>query len=40
LGVTRIMDGIRLVNRSVYPVADDVLLAWDIAHARRGHRGQ
>ena len=31
LGVTRIAEGIRLVNRSIYPVGDDILLAWDVA---------
>jgi 3,4-dihydroxy 2-butanone 4-phosphate synthase/GTP cyclohydrolase II len=35
LGVSRVSDGIRLVNRSVHPVGDDVLLAWDVA----GHTG-
>src|SRR5262249_28394482 len=30
LGVSRITDGIRLVNRSVHAVGDDVLLAGDI----------
>ena len=35
LGATRVSDGIRLVNRSVHPVGDDVLLAWDVA----GHTG-
>jgi GTP cyclohydrolase II len=34
LGVTRIADGIRLVNRSMLPVGDDVLLAWDVALLR------
>lgn len=31
LGVTRVADGIRLVNRSIVPVGDDVVLAWDVA---------
>jgi riboflavin biosynthesis pyrimidine reductase len=31
LGVTRVADGIRLVNRSLHTVGDDVLLAWDVA---------
>jgi GTP cyclohydrolase II len=35
LGVARVSDGIRLVNRSVHPVGDDVLLAWDVV-GRRG----
>jgi 3,4-dihydroxy 2-butanone 4-phosphate synthase/GTP cyclohydrolase II len=35
LGVARVSDGIHLVNRSVHPVGDDVLLAWDVV-ARRG----
>ena len=30
LGITSIAEGIRLVNRSVHVVGDDVLLAWDI----------
>ena len=30
LGVTRVSDGIGLVNRSVHSVDDDVLLAWDV----------
>jgi riboflavin-specific deaminase-like protein len=34
LGVTRVSDGIRLVNRSVHPVGDDVLLAWDVVGRR------
>jgi 3,4-dihydroxy 2-butanone 4-phosphate synthase/GTP cyclohydrolase II len=31
LGVERVMDGIRLGNRTVVPVGDDVLLAWDVS---------
>jgi len=31
LGITRIADAIRLSNRSIVPVGDDVLLAWDVA---------
>ena len=34
LGVTRIADGIHLVNRSMHAVGDDVLLAWDVASLR------
>jgi 3,4-dihydroxy 2-butanone 4-phosphate synthase/GTP cyclohydrolase II len=34
LGIDRVTDGIRLVNRSVHTAGDDVLLAWDVA----GHR--
>jgi riboflavin biosynthesis pyrimidine reductase len=34
LGVARVQDGIHLVNRSMHPVGDDVLLAWDIDHSR------
>ena len=30
LGVQHVADGIRLVNRSIVPVGDDVLLAWDV----------
>jgi 3,4-dihydroxy 2-butanone 4-phosphate synthase/GTP cyclohydrolase II len=35
LGVSRITDGIRLVNRSVHAVSDDVVLAWDIDRSGR-----
>jgi GTP cyclohydrolase II len=35
LGITSVADGIRLVGRSVHLVDDDVLLAWDVAPARR-----
>jgi GTP cyclohydrolase II len=38
LGVTRIADGIRLVNRSMHAVGDDVLLAWDVAPPRADAR--
>ena len=34
LGVTRVSDGIELVNRSIHPVEDDVLLAWDVVRRR------
>ena len=34
LGVARVSDGIRLVNRSVHPVGDDVLMAWDVVGLR------
>jgi GTP cyclohydrolase II len=34
LGVERIVDGIRLVNRSIHALGDDVLLAWDVAGVR------
>ena len=30
LDVTRVSDGIHLANRSIVPVGDDVLLAWDV----------
>ncbi|MFN2503435.1 MAG: GTP cyclohydrolase II RibA [Acidimicrobiales bacterium] len=30
LGVTRVADGIRLTNRSVQVLSDDILLAWDV----------
>jgi riboflavin-specific deaminase-like protein len=41
LGITRITDGIRLVNRSVHPVGEDVLLAWDVAQTEgRPSRGE
>jgi GTP cyclohydrolase II len=31
LDIDRIADGIRLVNRTVLPIGDDVLMAWDVA---------
>jgi riboflavin biosynthesis pyrimidine reductase len=31
LGTQRIADGIRLGNRVIHPVGDDVVLAWDVA---------
>ena len=31
LGITSVADGIRLVNRSMHVLGDDVLLAGDIA---------
>ncbi|MGD9702016.1 MAG: GTP cyclohydrolase II [Acidimicrobiia bacterium] len=34
LGVTQVNDGIRLEHRSIVPVGDDVLLAWDVAPRR------
>jgi 3,4-dihydroxy 2-butanone 4-phosphate synthase/GTP cyclohydrolase II len=36
LGVARVSDGIRLANRSVHPVGEDVLLAWDVVGCRDG----
>jgi riboflavin biosynthesis pyrimidine reductase len=30
LGVTAIAEGIRLVNRSVHVLGDDLLLGWDL----------
>jgi 3,4-dihydroxy 2-butanone 4-phosphate synthase/GTP cyclohydrolase II len=33
LGITCIADGVRLVNRSMHVVGDDVLLSWDISRA-------
>ena len=33
LGVDRVAAGIRLANRSIVPVGDDVLLAWDVGPA-------
>jgi GTP cyclohydrolase II len=30
LGIDRVADGIRLARRSIVPVGDDVLLAWDV----------
>jgi 3,4-dihydroxy 2-butanone 4-phosphate synthase/GTP cyclohydrolase II len=34
LGITRVADAIRLHNRTIVPVGEDVLLAWDVAPAR------
>ena len=34
LGITTVADGIRLVDRSVYMLDDDMLLAWDVARCR------
>jgi GTP cyclohydrolase II len=34
LGVTRVADGIELVNRSIHSAGDDILLAWDVAPRR------
>jgi GTP cyclohydrolase II len=36
LGITSIADGIRLVNRSMHVVGDDVLLSWDVSQAAGG----
>jgi hypothetical protein len=33
LGVDRVADGIRLVNRSVFSAGDDVLLGYDVVDA-------
>ena len=33
LGITSIADGIRLVNRSMHVVGDDVVLSWDVSPA-------
>ena len=33
LGVDRVADGIRLVNRSVFLAGDDVLMGFDVANA-------
>jgi riboflavin biosynthesis pyrimidine reductase len=35
LGITSVADGIRLVNRSMHVLDDDVLLSWDIQPAAR-----
>ena len=32
LGVTEVTAGIRLENRAIFPVGDDVLLAWDVVN--------
>ena len=39
LGVTRVSDGIRLTNRAMHVLTDDVLLSWDVGYAERdlGH---
>ena len=34
LDVTRVSDGIHLANRTIVPVGDDVLLAWDVVAPR------
>jgi GTP cyclohydrolase II len=34
LDVTRVSDGIHLANRTIVPVGDDVLLAWDVVGPR------
>jgi 3,4-dihydroxy 2-butanone 4-phosphate synthase/GTP cyclohydrolase II len=36
LGVTRVTDGVRLTNRAVHLVGDDVLLCWDVVHTPNG----
>jgi GTP cyclohydrolase II len=36
LGITSIADGIRLVNRSMHVVGDDVLLSWDVSPVAGG----
>ncbi len=36
LGVTRVSDGIRLTNRAMHVLSDDVLLSWDVGIASRG----
>src|SRR5919108_376125 len=36
LSIHRIAHGVRLANRSVHVLDDDVLLAWDVAEARNG----
>jgi riboflavin biosynthesis pyrimidine reductase len=40
LGVTRVADGIRLVNRSVVAVGEDLLLAYDVVPPKRMSTGQ
>ncbi len=39
LGVTLITDGIRLTNRAMHVMDDDVLLSWDVAGNGKGSRG-
>jgi riboflavin biosynthesis pyrimidine reductase len=38
LGVDRVADGIRLVNRSVFLAGDDVLMGFDVADGDAGER--
>jgi 3,4-dihydroxy 2-butanone 4-phosphate synthase/GTP cyclohydrolase II len=38
LGVDRVADGVRLVNRSVFLAGDDVLIGYDVATAAPGER--
>jgi GTP cyclohydrolase II len=33
LGVSRVSEGIRLVNRTMHPLPDDVLMSWDVVSA-------
>jgi riboflavin biosynthesis pyrimidine reductase len=35
LGVYSIADGIRLENRTILPVGDDLVLAWDVVPPQR-----
>jgi GTP cyclohydrolase II len=35
LGVTRVSDGIRLTNRAMHVLTDDVLLSWDVGFTER-----
>jgi 3,4-dihydroxy 2-butanone 4-phosphate synthase/GTP cyclohydrolase II len=39
LGVTQVTDGIRLTNRAIHVMADDVLLSWDVQGNGRGRPG-
>jgi 3,4-dihydroxy 2-butanone 4-phosphate synthase/GTP cyclohydrolase II len=35
LAIQHVIDGVQLVDRSIHPVGDDVLIAWDIAPSSR-----
>jgi riboflavin biosynthesis pyrimidine reductase len=39
LGITQITDGIRLTNRAIHVMPDDVLLSWDVNGNGNGRRG-
>ena len=40
LGVDSVAEGIRLENRSIVPVGDDVVLAWDVVRRASGLRAR
>jgi 3,4-dihydroxy 2-butanone 4-phosphate synthase/GTP cyclohydrolase II len=37
LGITRVIDGIRLTNRRMHALPDDVLLSWSVEQTHPGH---